>query len=111
MVCSLQKGKVSCMADEKSTLIKKCAITTIDNKIDPFEQPIRWVCEDHRLGHNTSEMLARLTFTCFAQDVREYWQEIERGIDEMIRLNPYLYRKVYAKDPIVIDYELTPQSR
>ena len=93
--------------DNKSTLIKKCAVTTIDNAIDPFEQPIRWVCEDHRLGHNTSEMLARLTFTSNAQTVKEYWEEVERGIDELIKLNPYLYKKVWSKEPITVDYDFT----
>lgn len=77
----------------------KHMLTTIDNPHSPFDDFDRWMAYDHRLGHYSSELLARVVVT--SDDLSEADQEeaIESAIDEIVREDPELiYRKV-SKTP------------
>ena len=70
------------------------AITTVDNRFDPFEQPERWLKEDILLGHRTCEKLAALANTSINLSDEENDREISSAMDRMIKEEPLLYKKV-----------------
>ena len=71
------------------------AITTTDNQFDPVIQFDQWLAEDRRLGHYTCEYLARIARTSPEFTYIETRNEIDRAIDEIIRINGSdLYKKV-----------------
>lgn len=85
-----------------STKERRCAITTIDNPYDPFEQFTEWLLFDKEKGYNSCEYLARIANTTTDMSQKEESEEIERAIDEIIELNPLnIYKKV------VQEYETT----
>ena len=76
-----------------------CAITTIDNPYDPFEQFTQWFLFDVEKGYNTCGYLGRIARTSDQLTDDENNQEIERAIDEIIKhdvLN--IYKKVKLKN-------------
>lgn len=77
---------------------KDFMVTTYDNPFNPFTQFDRWFKEDMMLGHDTCGTLARLANTSeiFSDEVNE--TETLRAIDEMISMEPTLYRKVLPTD-------------
>lgn len=64
------------------------AITTSDNPFNPLEQFESWKEFDDLKRYGTCEYLDRVTFTSDSMSEQEYEDEIERGIDEIIRFNP-----------------------
>ena len=73
----------------------KCAITTIDNPYDPFEQFADWFAFDEEKGYHTSSYLNRIART----SDEENETEIERAIDEIIVVDPLnIYKKVKMDD-------------
>ena len=72
-------------------------LTTIDNPYNPFIQFDEWFQFDQRSGYNTTEYLARLTFS--SHDLSEVDQDdaIEQAIDVIVRENINgMYKKVQA---------------
>lgn len=73
-------------------------LTTYDNPINPFTNFEAWFKEDMRLGHNTCAVLANeaSTSTILSDEINE--NDIELAIDELIKREPTIYRKVLASD-------------
>jgi len=76
-----------------------CMITTIDNPYDPFNQFDHWFLFDCEKGYYTCAYLARVTFLADAMTEDEKDAEVERAIDEIIRLDFMgIYKKVRRSD-------------
>lgn len=73
---------------------KVCSLTTIDNPYDPFDEFEKWFVYDVVKGYNTCGYLARIATVSDQLSDEENFKEIERAIDEIVRLNPKLYVKV-----------------
>lgn len=76
-------------------MIRKLALTTIDNPHDPIDDFPAWFAFDTASGYNSISFLARIVVT--SDDLSEFDQEqaIERAIDEIIKENVNgVYRKV-----------------
>ncbi len=72
----------------------KCALTTFDNKYDPFEQFDQWYMYDMDKGYDSCGYLDRIARTSSQLSDEENEKEIERAIDEIIR---YDFRNIYRK--------------
>lgn len=76
-----------------------CAITTIDNPYNPFEQFTPWFLFDVEKGYNTCGYLGRIARTSDQLTDDENNQEIERAIDEIIKHDVFnIYKKVKLKN-------------
>lgn len=76
-----------------------CALSTIDNPFDPFDQFDSWWNFDHDKGYCSSEYLARIARTSDALTDEENDREVERAIDEIIRYDfMNIYKKVKRED-------------
>jgi len=79
--------------------MRRCALTTFDNPFDPFEQFDQWFLFDIEKGYNSCAYLARIAKTSQQLSEVEYNDEIERAIDEIVRLDfMNLYKKVIKDD-------------
>ena len=67
--------------------MRRCALTTIDNPFDPFEQFDQWFLFDVEKGYNSCAYLARIAKTSEQLSEPEYNDEIERAIDEIVSLD------------------------
>ena len=76
-----------------------CRLTTFDNPYDPFEQFALWMLFDNRNGYNTCGKIDRLTHYSDDMSEKEFDEEHERVIDEIID-NDFLniYKKVKSKE-------------
>ena len=63
----------------------KCALTTIDNPYDPFEQFNEWFRFDCDKKHYSCSLLDRVARTSDQLSEQENDREIERAIDEIIK--------------------------
>lgn len=70
------------------------ALTTYDNPYDPFKEFDKWFLFDIVGGYNSCGYLARIARTSEQLTEDENLNEIERAIDEIVLLNPILYKKV-----------------
>lgn len=70
------------------------ALTTVDNPYDPFSDFDQWFLFDIVKGYNSCSYLARIARTSDQLSDKENEDEIDRAIDEIITLNPTLYKKV-----------------
>ena len=76
----------------------KCALTTVDNPYDPFDQFLSWFRFDQDKGYNSCAYLDRIARTSDQLSDIENQEEIERAIDEIIKYDPSnIYRKVVEK--------------
>lgn len=76
-----------------------CRLSTVDNPYSPFTQFGHWFLFDAEKGYHTPDYLARIVHLADAMTDEEKETEIERGIDEIIRLDFLgIYRKVYESD-------------
>lgn len=72
-----------------------CALTTIDNPFNPFEQFTSWLLFDSEKGYNSCAYLDRIAKTSDSLTDAENDQEIERAIDEIVKYDPLnIYVKV-----------------
>ena len=72
-----------------------CALTTRDNPYDPFEQFVPWFMYDVEKGYNSCGYLARIANTSDLLSDEENDIEVERAIDEIIRIDPMnIYQKI-----------------
>ena len=80
---------------ELSIMARKCALTTVDNPYNPFEQFTSWFLFDEEKGYHSSSYLGRIARTSDQLSDEENNQEIERAIDEIIKYDfTNIYRKV-----------------
>lgn len=70
------------------------ALTTVDNPYDPFQDFDHWFLYDIVSGYNSCEYLARIATTSDQLTDEENLKEIDRAIDEIVKFNPKLYKKV-----------------
>lgn len=76
-----------------------CALTTIDNPYDPFEQFDEWFQYDCDNGYNSCSYLDRIAHTSDQLSEKENDLEIERAIDEIIKYDVLnIYRKVRMRE-------------
>lgn len=61
-----------------------CALTTIDNPYDPFEEFDLWYMYDQEKGYGSCSYLARIAKTSDSLSDEENLVEVERAIDEII---------------------------
>lgn len=79
--------------------MRRCALTTIDNPFDPFEQFDQWFLFDVEKGYNACAYLARIAKTSEQLSEPEYNDEIERAIDEIVSLDfMNIYKKAVKED-------------
>lgn len=72
-----------------------CALTTVDNPYDPFDQFSEWFMFDTDKGYNSCGFLDRIAKTSDQLSDSENEKEIERAIDEIIKYDfMNIYRKV-----------------
>lgn len=78
--------------------METCALTTIDNPFDPFDQFDEWYNFDTNKGYNSCAYLDRIARTSNQLSDEENNREIERAIDEIIKLDfTHKYKKVKKK--------------
>lgn len=76
----------------------RCALTTIDNPYDPFEQFTQWFLFDEEKGYHSTSYLGRVARTSDQLSEEENDKEIERAIDEIIKYDiAGIYKKVKEK--------------
>lgn len=76
----------------------RCALTTIDNPYDPFEQFTQWFLFDEEKGYHSTSYLGRVARTSDQLSEEENDKEIERAIDEIIKYDiAGIYKKVNEK--------------
>lgn len=79
-------------------MARRCALTTVDNPFNPFEQFTSWFLFDEEKGYHSSAYLGRIARTSDQFSDEENNQEIERAIDEIIKYDfTNIYRKVIQK--------------
>jgi len=75
---------------------RDCMLTTDDNPYDPFDQFDHWFLFDCEKGYYSCSYLARIAHLSEAMTEEEKNTEVERAIDEIIRLDFLgIYKKVY----------------
>ena len=75
---------------------KGVALTTIDNPFNPFTDFTKWFLYDIEKGYYSCAYLARIARTSDQLSDAANLNEIERAIDEIIRLDFMgIYKKVY----------------
>jgi hypothetical protein len=72
----------------------KCALTTIDNPFNPFEQFVPWFLFDEEKGYHSCAYLGRIARTSDQLTDAENDLEVERAIDEIIK---YDFMNIYKK--------------
>ena len=84
----------------------ECMLTTADNPYNPFDQFDEWYEFDVSKGYNTCAYLARIANTSPALSDSLNEKEIDDAMDEIIKFNGKLYRKVEKGEEITpIDLE------
>ena len=81
-------------------MINHCALTTLDNPFDPFEQFVDWFLFDVEKGYNCCSVVGRLLSDKLTDDMTPIEEAtiIEDVIDEFIKHDAAnLYIKVYKK--------------
>lgn len=79
-----------------------CMVTTYDNPYDYFTQFKDWFLYDMEKGYGTCGYLARITRLAEGMSEEEKNEEIERRVDEIIRLDfTGMYKKVYRNQPVL----------
>jgi hypothetical protein len=74
--------------------MRRIALTTIDNPYDPFKQFTPWFLFDSQHGYNSCSYLGRIANTSDQLSDEENDAEIERAIDEIVRLD---FMNLYVK--------------
>ena len=75
------------MSNDSSIMTSQCMLSTYDNPFNPFEQFSDWFMFDIEKGYYSCSKLARLANITDDMSEQEESKEIERAIDELIRLD------------------------
>ncbi len=76
-----------------------CMLTTKDNPFDPFTQFSDWYAFDSQKGYHSPEFLARMSRTSPDLSPKDYEEEVERAIDDIISIDiTQMFKKVYKKE-------------
>ena len=75
-------------------MANKCALTTVDNPFDPFEEFTSWFLFDEEKGYHSCSYLGRIAHTSDQLSEEENDLEIERAIDEILK---YDFMDIYRK--------------
>lgn len=62
-------------------------LTTSDNPYNPLTDYDRWEAYDRQKGYGTNEYLARVVKTTYDYGESAYQDDIERAVDEIVKLN------------------------
>lgn len=71
-----------------------CALTTVDNPFNPFDDFVSWFLYDVEKNYNSCGYLARIANVTDDLSEEEEAKEIERAIDEIIS---YDFMNIYKK--------------
>lgn len=74
--------------------MSKCALSTIDNPFDPFDDFDSWYMYDLDKGYDCCGYLDRIARTSDQLSEEENEKEIERAIDEIIK---YDFMNIFKK--------------
>lgn len=78
---------------------RRVRLTTIDNPYNPFDDFTSWFMFDIEKGYYSCSKLARLTNILEDMSEDEETNEVEKGIDRLIEIDPLdLYKKVVIED-------------
>lgn len=77
-----------------NTIPREARLTTVDNPYDPFKEFSEWYMFDMTQGYNSCAYLDRIAKTSRNLTEAENLIEIEDAIDEIVSINPLLYKKV-----------------
>ena len=81
-----------------------CMLTTFDNPYNPFDQFDSWFLFDVTKGYNSCEVLGRGARISDSFTDEENDREVERAIDEIIKLDFLnIYKKVKKNDKSTTD--------
>lgn len=89
-------------AETASTIEHSCMLTTFDNPYDPFEDFTHWFMYDTQNGYDSCSRLARIAKLSDDFSQKEYFDEIERAIDEIIFYDPLNVYKKVTKEVVVV---------
>lgn len=81
-------------------MANKCALTTIDNPYDPFEQFEQWFMYDNDHDYGCCAYLDRIAKTSPQLSEEENDLEIERAIDEIIKYDFMNIYKKFVQNPV-----------
>lgn len=80
---------------ERRRIMAAVALSTVDNPYNPLTEFDSWFQFDMQKGYNSCAYLDRIAITSDQMSTAEEEEEIERAIDEIIKLDPYnMYIKV-----------------
>jgi hypothetical protein len=68
-------------------MVRKVALTTVDNPHDPIDDFPAWFAYDIASGYNTTSFLGRIIVTSDELSDSDQEQAIELAIDEIVREN------------------------
>ena len=71
-------------------------LTTVDNPYDPLSQYEKWLAYDLQ-RYNTNALLARISMDADTISYGESYQAYMTAIEEIVLMNPELYRVVRPK--------------
>ena len=77
-------------------MVSNCALTTVDNPFNPFDDFNQWFMFDIEKGYNCCGLLARMAN--YSDDLTDFEEELEteRAIDKIIKLDlTDKYKKVF----------------
>lgn len=77
-------------------------LTTVDNPYNPFEQFALWNLFDKEMGHNTCELIARLSKISYEMTQKEENDEYDRVVGFIIANDPFnKYKRFYKQNATV----------
>ena len=77
----------------------ECMLTTIDNPYNPFDDFTLWLMFDKEKGYDCCEKVARIAQISDDMSEKEINEEIDRAIDEIIKIDfMNIYKKVRMQD-------------
>lgn len=80
-------------------MVKRVALTTIDNPFDPLTDFENWYAFDVQNDYHSSALLARLTFSSSELSEADEDAAIEAAIDEIVKYNVSgVHRKIVKVD-------------
>ena len=75
-------------------MANRCALTTVDNPYDPFDEFTSWFLFGEEKGYHSCAYLGRIARTSDQLSEEENDLEVERAIDEIIL---YDFMNIYKK--------------